>query len=100
MRAKRTQTIKFLTLDESKRLFAVIKDWRDKAIFLIAYRHGLRASEVELFQTGDLGSKKLSTSTLSHDAGMTPDNSPSVTTPMIESAPPATPSPDDAPNRL
>lgn len=59
MRAKRTQTIKFLTLDETQRLFAVIKDRRDRAIFLIAYRHGLRASEVGLLQTGDLDFKKL-----------------------------------------
>lgn len=59
MRARRTQTIKFLTLDETKRLFSVIKDKRDRAIFLIAYRHGLRASEVGLLQTGDLDFKKL-----------------------------------------
>lgn len=57
--AKRTQTIKFLTTDETKRLFSVIKDRRDKAIFLLAYRHGLRASEVGLLQTGDLDFKKL-----------------------------------------
>src|SRR5205085_10499919 len=59
MNAKRTQTIKFLTLDETQRLFSVIKDKRDRAIFLIAYRHGLRASEVGLLQTGDLDFKKL-----------------------------------------
>jgi type 1 fimbriae regulatory protein FimB len=59
MLAKRTQTIKFLTFDETKRLFTVIKDKRDRAIFLIAYRHGLRASEVGLLQTGDLDFKKL-----------------------------------------
>jgi type 1 fimbriae regulatory protein FimB len=57
--AKRTQTIKFLTTDETKRLFSVIKDRRDKSIFLIAYRHGLRASEIGLLQTGDLDFKKL-----------------------------------------
>jgi type 1 fimbriae regulatory protein FimB len=59
MTAKRTQTIKFLTLDELQRLFSVIKDKRDRAIFLLAYRHGLRASEVGLLQTGDLDFKKL-----------------------------------------
>lgn len=59
MQARRTQTIKFLTLDETQRLFNVIKDRRDKAIFLIAYRHGLRASEIGLLQTGDLDFKKL-----------------------------------------
>jgi integrase len=50
MRPTRTKTIKYLTIDELKRLFSVIKDKRDKAIFLIAYRHGLRASEVGLLQ--------------------------------------------------
>lgn len=59
IRAKRTRTTKFLTLDETQRLFSVIKDRRDRAIFLIAYRHGLRASEIGLLQTGDLDFKKL-----------------------------------------
>jgi site-specific recombinase XerD len=58
-RRPRTETIKFLTQDETQRLFSMIKDKRDRAIFLIAYRHGLRASEVGLLQTGDLDSKKL-----------------------------------------
>lgn len=53
----RTNTIKFLTLDETKRLFSVIKDKRDKAIFLVTYRHGLRASEVGLLQTNDIDFK-------------------------------------------
>src|SRR5438270_3051314 len=48
MRASRTEKIKYLTPDELKRLFSVIKSKRDKAIFLIAYRHGLRASEIGL----------------------------------------------------
>lgn len=55
----RTETIKFLTQDETHRLFSVIKDKRDKALFLVAYRHGLRASEVALLQTTDLDFKKL-----------------------------------------
>jgi type 1 fimbriae regulatory protein FimB/type 1 fimbriae regulatory protein FimE len=50
MRSSKAGTIKFLTNDELKRLFSVIKSKRDKAIFLIAYRHGLRASEVGLLQ--------------------------------------------------
>ena len=58
-RARRTETIKFLTLDETKRLFSVIADKRDKAIFLLAYRHGLRASEVGLLKESDLDFKKL-----------------------------------------
>ena len=47
-RSHRAETIKFLTLDEIKRLFSVIRNKRDKALFLLAYRHGLRASEVGL----------------------------------------------------
>jgi len=43
MRRPRTETIKFLTQDETHRLFSVIKDKRDKARFLVAYRHGLRS---------------------------------------------------------
>ena len=54
-----TDTIKFLTLDETKRLFAVIKDRRDRALFLVAYRHGLRASEIGLLRTSDLDLKHL-----------------------------------------
>jgi type 1 fimbriae regulatory protein FimB/type 1 fimbriae regulatory protein FimE len=57
-RAHRTETIKFLTLDETRRLFSRIKDKRDKAIFLIAYRHELRASEVGLLRVDDLDLKR------------------------------------------
>jgi len=41
-------TLQFLTQEELKRLFAVIKDKRHKALFLLTYRHGLRASEIGL----------------------------------------------------
>jgi type 1 fimbriae regulatory protein FimB len=58
-RARRSQTIKFLTLDETRRLFGWITDKRDKAIFLVAYRHGLRASEIGLLQVSDLDLKRL-----------------------------------------
>jgi len=58
-RAHRAETIKFLTLDELKRLFQQITDKRDKAIFLLAYRHGLRASEVGMLQKNDLNMKQL-----------------------------------------
>ena len=40
-RARRSETIKFLTLDEARQLFSGITDKRDKALFLLAYRHGL-----------------------------------------------------------
>ncbi len=36
-----SNTITFLTQDETKRLFAAISTKRDRAIFLTAYRHGL-----------------------------------------------------------
>ena len=42
----RTRTFSYLTQDETKRLFSVIKSKRDRAIFLTAYRHGLRACEI------------------------------------------------------
>jgi type 1 fimbriae regulatory protein FimB len=58
-RARRTETIKFLTPDETKRLFSRITDRRDRAIFLLAYRHGLRASEVGLLRTDDLDLRRL-----------------------------------------
>lgn len=58
MRPK-TETIKFLTQDETGRLFSVIKDKRDRAMFLIAYRHGLRASEVGRLMVSDIDFKKL-----------------------------------------
>ncbi len=57
--ARRTETIKFLTLDETRRLFSGITDKRDKAIFLLAYRHGLRASEIGLLRVSDLDLKRL-----------------------------------------
>lgn len=61
MRTPRTETIKYLTLDESKRLFSAIKkeaNKRDFALFLIAYRHGLRASEVGELQESDINWKQ------------------------------------------
>jgi integrase len=50
--------MQFLTQEELKRLFAVIKDKRDKALFLLAYRHGLRASEIGLLQRTDVDLKQ------------------------------------------
>jgi integrase len=41
-------TMQFLTQEELKRLFAIIKSKRDKALFFLAYRHGLRASKIGL----------------------------------------------------
>ena len=47
------KSIKYLTQDELKRLLGVIESKRDKAIFLVAYYHGLRASEVGMLKLED-----------------------------------------------
>ncbi len=57
IRAMRLATIKFLTAEETRRLFAVIKSKRDRALFLTAYRHGLRASEVGMLHVTDVDLK-------------------------------------------
>jgi site-specific recombinase XerD len=55
-----TETIRFLTLDETARLFRVIGPHRrDRALFLVAYRHGLRASEVGLLRVEDIDLKTM-----------------------------------------
>lgn len=58
-RASKADTIKFLTQDETKKLFGAISSKRDKAIFLLAYRHGLRASEIGRLQRGDFDETQL-----------------------------------------
>ncbi len=50
--------ITFLTQDEVRRLFAVINGKRDRALFQLAYHHGLRASEVSLLQRDDVHAKQ------------------------------------------
>src|ERR671936_449563 len=50
--------MQFLTQEELKRLFAVITDKRDKALYVLAYRHGLRATEVGLLQRTDVDLKQ------------------------------------------
>jgi site-specific recombinase XerD len=52
------RVINFLTQDELRQLFKVIQPKRDKAIFLVAYRHGLRASEIGLLQRADVDVKQ------------------------------------------
>jgi integrase len=55
-----TDTIRFLTLEELARLFAAVRaSPRDRALFLIAYRHGLRASEIGLLRVEDLDFRAL-----------------------------------------
>jgi integrase len=58
-RATKAETIKFLTEAETKKLIGEISSKRDKAIFLLAYRHGLRASEIGLLQRNDFDDKQL-----------------------------------------
>ena len=50
--------ITFLTQDEVRRLFVVITGKRDRALFQLAYHHGLRASEVSLLQRDDVHAKQ------------------------------------------
>src|SRR5207249_11596119 len=50
--------ITFLTQDEVRRFFAVITGKRDRALFQLAYHHGLRASEVSLLQRDDIHEKQ------------------------------------------
>jgi len=55
-----TDTIRFLTGDETGRLFQQIgTNRRDRAMFLVAYRHGLRASEIGLLRLEDIDLKTL-----------------------------------------
>jgi len=54
---KQDRAITFLTQEEVQRLFSAIKTKRDRAIFAVAYRHGLRASEVGILQLTDLDLK-------------------------------------------
>ena len=60
MPRRRQETIKFLTFDELKRLFNTIKaegNKRDRALFLLGYRYGLRASEVGRLYKADVDFK-------------------------------------------
>ena len=51
-------SIQFLTQSEMRTLLDIIPSKRDYAIFLIAYRHGLRSSEVGLLRREDLDLKQ------------------------------------------
>jgi len=54
---KQDRAITYLTQEEMRRLFSAIKSKRDRAIFAVAYRHGLRASEVGMLQRTDVDLK-------------------------------------------
>jgi type 1 fimbriae regulatory protein FimB len=51
---KTMQQIKYLTQEETQRLFAKIRDRRDRALFKLMYDFGLRASEVGKLDLKDL----------------------------------------------
>lgn len=56
----RTDTIHVLTLDELGRLLAATRaSARNRTLFLLAYRHGLRASELGLLRAEDLDLRAL-----------------------------------------
>jgi site-specific recombinase XerD len=55
---QRSRPICFLTQDELKRLFSTVKNKRDRIILRLAYRHGLRASEIGLLQRTDVDLKQ------------------------------------------
>src|SRR5438093_9269316 len=57
-RRREERVVNFLTQDELRQLFKTIHSKRDKAIFLVAYRHGLRASEIGLLQRADVDAKQ------------------------------------------
>jgi integrase/recombinase XerD len=52
------KSIKYLTQDELTRLLKAIDNKRDKAIFLLAYRHGLRVSEVGMLKIQDVNMER------------------------------------------
>src|SRR6266446_10400475 len=54
---RKRKEIKFLTEDEIARLFSAIHSVRDRAIFQLAYRAGLRASEIGMLQLRDYDPK-------------------------------------------
>lgn len=48
-----TRNVKYLTQEETERLFRVITSVRDRAIFRLAYHRGLRAGEIRLLTMDD-----------------------------------------------
>jgi len=54
-----TQTIDYLTQDELKGLLKIVESKRDKAIILLAYTYGLRASEVGMLKRDDVDFERL-----------------------------------------
>ena len=57
VREERAARIKYLNHDQVKAFFSVIDVPRDRAMFLIIYRRGLRASEVGMLELSDVDMK-------------------------------------------
>lgn len=55
----RTETIYYLSQEELRGLLAGVASKRDKALFLLAYSYGLRASEVGLLRREDVDFERL-----------------------------------------
>jgi type 1 fimbriae regulatory protein FimB len=51
---EKAKTISYMTRDEIEQFFSVISRRRDRALMLVAYRHGLRASEIGMLQRCDV----------------------------------------------
>ena len=51
---QKNTTIKYLTQEETARLFSKIKSKRDRAMFNVIYKYGLRASEAGLLKIEDV----------------------------------------------
>lgn len=56
--ARDRDDVVFLSQDELRKLFAVIPGHGDRAIFPLAYHHGLRASEVSLLLREDVDRRR------------------------------------------
>ncbi|MDD5199211.1 MAG: tyrosine-type recombinase/integrase [Terrimicrobiaceae bacterium] len=52
-KARRQETVKYLSEDQLEKFFSVIKDPRDLAMFRVIYHRGLRAREVGALQLAD-----------------------------------------------
>jgi len=53
-RRRKPETVQYLTGDELARLLKVIRSPRDRAMFIVAYHRGLRASETQKLQMSDI----------------------------------------------
>ena len=71
IRMANIRRIKYLTQEELQGLLGVITNKRDKALYLLAYRHGLRACEVGMLRVEDvdLGRSRIRIDRAKHSQG-------------------------------